>query len=394
MSSEASSQASPSTKAKRLPLKQLGKQYMEEFKKDDLTGMAAEIAYYLIFAIPPMLILLVMGAAILNAFTDVPVVENLRDMVTQNAPETMQDVLNSVINNAVAEVDGGLASVGAIFTALLAIWSASNGVGAFMKGFNRTYDVVESRGFVKKKAVAIGLTLLMAVLVNLAFALFVFGGDIGGWIAEQVGLGSVFTTVWNIARWPVAIIFVMLMLAVLYYLGPAIEQSFQWISPGSILATLLWVVAVFGFQFYLALSDPGSAYGAFGGLIVFLFFLYISGLIFLLGAELNAVLQKRYDEETVAFRAENPELLEDEETQREARTRARQHDRREGTDITEGAGSSSAPDARGTGRPRTTVAPNAKRGEQGGFGARLGGIVAALIVVLVGWLSRRRSRQS
>jgi len=298
------------------PLKQramdFGKRFMAEFKSDDLTGMAAETAYHLIFAIPPILILLVTVAAMLNTFTDVPVVENLRSMVDQHAPADLKTVFDSTIDSAINKASGGAVSIGAAVTFIVALWSSSNAVTSLIKGLNRTYDVDEERGLIKKKVVSLALTLMFLVLFNAAFVLFVFGRQIGVWIAGKVGLGSVFSSLWNIGRWPVAVVLVMLFLSLLFYLGPNLDQDWRWVSPGSIVATLLWVVVVIGFKFYLAVSNPGSAYGIFGALIVLLFFLYVTGLIFLLGSELNAVILKRSDEVTKQAalneaQAENPQ---------------------------------------------------------------------------------------
>ena len=308
--------------ARRNRAKAFAKRFIAEFRDDDVTGLASEIAYNVIFAIPPLIILTITIASLINQFTDVPIVENLRTIVQEQAPGEAQDVLNLLIDNAVAQMSGGLASFGAIFTALLAVWSGSNAVNSLVKSFNRAYDVKEQRGMIRLRLTTLALTLLMAVLVNLAFVLFVFGGSIGEWVANLVGLGSLFTTIWNIARWPLGVIFFMFVLAILYYAGPNVKQSFRWISPGSIVATILWLIAVFGFRVYLQFSNPGSAYGVFGGVIVLLFFLYVSGIIFVIGAELNAMLQKRYDEETVRDRAQHPEKLEDEEDRLEARQQA------------------------------------------------------------------------
>lgn len=276
--------------------KEFGKRFMTEFKSDDLTGMAAETAYHLVFAIPPILILLVTVAAMLNTFTNIPVVENLRSTVDQRAPADLKAVFDSTIDSAINKANGGAVSIGAAVTLIIALWSASNAVTSLIKGLNRTYDVNEERGFVKKKAVALGLTILFLILFNAAFVLFVFGHQIGIWIAGKIGLGSVFSAVWNIGRWPVAVVLVMFFLSLLFYFGPNIDQDWRWVSPGSIFSTLLWVIVVFGFKFYLAVSNPGSAYGIFGALVVLLFFLYVTELIFLLGSELNAVILKRSDE--------------------------------------------------------------------------------------------------
>lgn len=273
----------------------VGKRFVAEFQRDDLPGQAAEVAYHLIFAVPPLIILVVMAAALLNEYSHLAVVSTLHSFVDKHAPASTIPVLDSVIDNAVGKVGGGAASIGAASTALIALWSGSNAIGSFMKAFNCAYDVDEARSFIKKKLVALGLTLALIVVLVLSFALFVFGRQIGVWIADQVGLGSAFSLAWSIGRWPVGVILVMVLLTFLYYLGPNVEQSFRWITVGSVAATLLWIVAFFGFKIYLTIANPGSTYGAFGGLIVFLFFLYITSLIFIIGAELNATLENRFD---------------------------------------------------------------------------------------------------
>lgn len=323
----------------------LGKRLIDQFRDDDLTGMAAEVAYHLIFAIPPLIILIVVTAALLNHFGHVDVVSSLQGVVDRHAPGDLKDPLDSVIKNAVGKIGGGAASLGALATIVVALWSGSNGIGSFIKGFNRAYDVDERRGFVKKRLVALGLTVAMIVFIIVSFALFVFGHEIGMWIAGHMGLGSAFTTLWSIGRWPVAVALIIFFLAILYYVGPSVEQQFRWVSAGSVVATLLWIAAVFGFKLYLAVSNPGSTYGAFGGLVVLLFFLYITSLVFLLGAEINAVLEKRFSDElagapetnksTSASRGETENHTRDEGTSerdgRRERSAARDGSRREPT---------------------------------------------------------------
>jgi len=275
----------------------LGKRLIVQFRDDDLTGMAAEVAYHLIFAIPPLIILIVIAAALLNHFGHVDVVSSLKGAVDNHAPGDLKEPLDSVITNAIGKINGRAASIGAIVTVVIALWSGSNGIGSFVKGFNRAYDVDEERGLFKKRLVTLSLTITMIIFIIVSFALFVFGHEIGMWIAGHMGLGTLFTTVWSIVRWPAAVALIMALLAVLYFFGPSVDQEFRWVSPGSVVATLLWIGAVFGFKLYLAISNPGSTYGAFGGLVVLLFFLYITSLIFLVGAEFNAVLEKRYSDE-------------------------------------------------------------------------------------------------
>lgn len=312
-------------------------EFIRKFRADDLLGLAAEVAYHLIFAIPPLLILTMTGAAALNRFTSVPVEEELRTLVNERAPASLQEVFDTVITNAVSQASGGVLSVGLLTTTVVALWSGSNGIAAIMKAYNRAYDVEEDRPYVRKRVVAVGLTVLLVVLMNAAVALLVFGETIGTWVANGLGMGSQFRTLWEAGRWPVAIALFMFLLAVLYYLAPAIEQSFRWISPGSVSATILWIAALFGFRYYLSLVSPGSTYGAFSSLIVVLFFLYITSVVLLIGAELNAILQKRYDTVVVRERAAHPERLTTEAARQEANAEARELDHRESGDADEAA---------------------------------------------------------
>ncbi|MFL5758861.1 MAG: YihY/virulence factor BrkB family protein [Thermomicrobiales bacterium] len=302
-------------------VKDFGKELYAEIKGDKVTTLAAAFAYYTVFAIPALIILSVTVAALLNDATNVPVVEHLRTFIQDRAPANTKDLLNSIVNNAIAKVGNG-ASVGAILAALIALWSGSNAIAALIESFNTAYGVEESRPFVRKKGLTIGLTLLLVVFINVAFVLLVFGRNIGHWLADQAGLGSAFNVLWNVARWPVAIAAVMLILAVLYYAGPNVEQSFRWISPGSVAATILWLLATAVVGIYLKFSNPGSAYGVVGSVLVLLFFLYLTGIIFLVGAEINAVLGKRYDPATVQDLATKPTVKP--ETRARAQERARQ----------------------------------------------------------------------
>jgi membrane protein len=333
--------------------------------------LAAEIAYHALFAIPPMIIFLVALAAVVNNFTTIPVADNLITIIEDRAPAEMQELLVTLVQNAVDQVSGA-AALGLLSAAAIALWSGSNGIATLMKAFNRAYDVIEERSFVRKKLVAIGLTILMSVLVIAAFALFVFGQQIGTFVASQFGLGSAFITTWQILRWPMAIIFIMFLLAVLYYLGPNVEQSFRWISPGSVVATIIWFGIVFGFRIYLNFSDPGSAYGAVGSVVVLLFFLYLSGIAFVIGAEVNAVLGKRYDPETVEDLATNTQKVRGGENVAAAQQRAENLDRRDGT--------ATAP----RGRDRQT---------RPGIGSRIAsGIWSLVLAAVIARFRRRPSR--
>jgi membrane protein len=277
-------------------LKERSKELYQRAKRDELTTLAAAVAYFTAFAIPPLIILTVIIAAVLDRATSIPVVERLRTMIADHAPASTQQLLNDLVDRAIVKAGGGALSFGLIVTALIALWSGSNAVASMMRSFNRAYDVTESRSMLQQKLTSFGLTLVVAVGVNLAFILLVFGRRIGQAVADRAGLGSYFDLVWNILRVPVAIAAILGLLAVLFHFGPDVEQPFRWISPGTILSAILWLIATLGFGLYLSIANPGSGYGALGSVIVLLFYLYISAITFLLGVELDAILQETRDE--------------------------------------------------------------------------------------------------
>jgi membrane protein len=362
----------------------VAKETFKEFKDDRVTDIAAGVAYHAIFAIPPMIVFVVSLAALINQVTDVPVADNLRGIIDRSAPGETRVLLNDLVDKAVENVSGGQAIFSIVIAMLIALWSGSNGVATVMKAFNRAYDVAEDRTFIKQKAVSIGLTVLIGVMVIAAFGLFVFGEQIGAKVADWLGLGNAFELVWGILRWPAAIVFIMFLLAVLYYLGPNIEQSFRWISPGSVLATVLWIVIALGFSFYVNVANPGSAYGAVGSVVVLLFYLYVSSIAFILGAELNSVLQRRFDEKTVEDLAQHPGKVEGVENQVVAQRRAERLDQREGTNTSAGM------------PPTPTIQPVRSdppvQRTQPGLGARAMGYVGSLILALIISRLRRPSR--
>ena len=281
----------------RFPPKVFAKRLWKQFSHDEVTTLSTAFAYHWVFAIPPLLILIVMIAALMNRVTDVEVVQSLRDLINERAPADSRPLLIDLVDKAVAQVGGNIASIGAITTALIALWSGSNAVGILIKGFNRAYDVEENRPFVRKKVLTLGLTLALVLFVNLAFALLIFGQQLGRWVADFFGLGGAFDVAWSIARWPIALAGIMLLLALLYWRGPNVEQPFRWVSLGSVVATVLWLMLVAGFGLYLLISDPASAYGVVGSVIVLLLFLNFTGIIFFLGAEVSALLARADAEE-------------------------------------------------------------------------------------------------
>lgn len=294
---------------KDVDVKSVAREAVHEFVEDDLTGLASQTAYQLIFSLPPMMIFFAALSALVARYTGVDVFRRLLSSAQPVLPGPVFETLDLVLAGIRRNGGTGLLSIGFV----LALWSASGAVGTMMRAFNRAYDIKENRPFIRQKLIAIGLTFGLAMLTIGAFVLFVFGERLGHWIAGQAGLSATFSTVWTLGRWPVIVVFVLLALAILYWAGPAIDKSFRWVSPGAVLATLLWLAATFGFSLYLRFSDPGNAYGALGALVVMLFFLYVSSLILLVGAELNAVLDKRLDPTVIRYRAEHSEQQTDRE---------------------------------------------------------------------------------
>lgn len=279
----------------------IAKDLVKEITDDDVTGLAAEVAYHAIFSIPALIVVLITLAAVIDNTANVELAERLQDMITENAPDSTQPILSELVDNAIDRVGGGAASIGLASALLVALWAGSNAVGVLVKAFNRAYDSTERRSFPRMKLSAVLLTIMMGLIVNLALALWVFGGQTGSWLADEFSMGSTFDWAWNLSRIPVGVIVIVLMLAMLYFFGPTVEQEFRWVLPGAVFSTVAWGILVFGFSLYLRFASPGSAYGALSGLIVFLFFLYLTSVIFLIGAELNAVLARRHDER---YRAE------------------------------------------------------------------------------------------
>lgn len=278
---------------------------VHKIKHDDVFGMSAGIAYHWIFAIPPVLIVLVMSGALLDQVTDADVVGQLRTQINDRAPADTASVLSRLVDNAVAEVDGGTASLGVLIAALLAIWSGANAMGALIKAFNKALRIEEHRSFVHMRKVAIGLTLLLVGIMNGAFVLLVYGRRIGSWIAGEIGAGRAFEIVWGVIQWPLAILGIVVALSLLYTIGPNIDKPLKWVTPGSVAATVLWLLLVLGFGVYLRFADPGSAYGVLGGVIVLLFFLYLTAAVVLIGLEIDAVGNEKQVPEG-ASRQKNP----------------------------------------------------------------------------------------
>lgn len=302
----------------------IAKETVHQIMEDRVTSMAGEVAFRLILSLPPFMIFFAALSSLVDNYTGVDVFGWLQGQLENSPlPGDVQGTINILLDTVQREGSPGVLSFGILF----ALWAASGAIDVLMRAFNRAYDATELRGFVRRRLIAIGLTIGLSILIISSFILFVFGEQLGMWLANQVDMGGTFAAVWNIARWPAIVVLFMFALAVLYWAGPVIDHSIRWITPGAILATVLWLLATWGFGLYLQFSDPGSAYGALGTMVVLLLFLYISSIVLLIGAELNAVIDKKYDPVLIREKASDPEHQKDAGASQE---RALEMARREG----------------------------------------------------------------
>jgi membrane protein len=264
------------------------KRTAREFREDNLTDWAAALTYYGVLAIFPALIVLTSVLGLIGESATRPLLDELGSF----APGPAKEILTNAIKNL--EGDQGAAGVLFVVGLLAALWSASGYVAAFMRASNAIYDIEEGRPIWKTLPVRVGLTVVLLLLLVVTTLAVVLTGGIAEKAGDLIGLGSTAVTVWNIAKWPVLLLIVSLMFAFLYWAAPNVKQpGFRWVSPGGILAVVGWLVASAAFAFYVSnFGSYNKTYGALGGVIVFLVWLWISNIMILLGAELNAELER------------------------------------------------------------------------------------------------------
>jgi membrane protein len=268
---------------------------VQEFMRDDALGLGAQLAFYLVLAIFPFILFCV---AILDAFSssDPQFVAELFDYLRRLLPEQVFGLIHTYTENTLSNEDTapGLLSVGILGT----IWAASGAFAALINALNRAYDVQETRPFWKVRGIAILMTLGLSALLLTGVLLLVAGPSIGQTIAEIFTLGDEFMIAWNIARWPAALLFMVVTVALLFYFAPDANQPFRWITPGGFVGILVWVLASVVFNLYLSsdFNTYNKTYGSIGTVIILLLYLYISSLTILFGATLNATLVRIKEE--------------------------------------------------------------------------------------------------
>jgi membrane protein len=268
---------------------QILKRTVKEFQDDNLTDWAAALTYYGVMSLFPMLIAIV---AVLGIFGQESSVFSLLDAFRQAGLSGVAENIEKPLLGVVNSKGGAGALLG--FGLLGSLWAASGYLGAFMRAANSIYEVEEGRPFWKRRPLQVGLTLLGVFFMSLVAVGLVVSGPVAEAIGRAVGLGDTAITVWGVVKWPVMLLIVMTVVATLYYIAPNVRQpKFRWVTPGGILAVLLWALASVGFGFYVAnFGSYNETYGTLGGVISFLVWIWISNIALLLGAEFDAELER------------------------------------------------------------------------------------------------------
>jgi membrane protein len=263
----------------------------KEVGEDDLGDAATALAYKFFLALFPFFIFITALSGFAESLfgVDDPRAEIMSTLSTA-LPADAYSVIDAQVSNVVESKNAALLSFGIVG----AIWAASSAMGSFIKALNRVYEVKETRPFYKKYAIAVGLTLLGGGLMVGSLAVLLAGQFFALDVARQFGLEDSASTAIVIARWPLAVAALMAAVAFLYWAAPNVDLPFKWISPGAIFFTLTWLVATFAFGLYVAnFGSYGDTYGALGGVVVLLVWLYLTSFILLVGAELNSVMAQQ-----------------------------------------------------------------------------------------------------
>jgi membrane protein len=264
------------------------KRTVREFKEDDLTLLAAALTYYGILSLFPALLVLLALLGLAG--------QNTTDTLLENVGAIAPSATNDVITNAVRNLQSNNSGAGIAFFVGLAgaLWSASGYVGGFMKASNVIYEVEEGRKFWKLKPLQILVTVIIVLLTTIVILAVVVSGPIAQRVGDVIGAGDTAVTVFNIVKWPVIAAIVSQIFAFLFWVSPNVKQpGYRWISPGGILAVVLWIAASGAFAIYVAnFGSYSKTYGSFAAVIIFLVWLWITNLVMLLGAEFNAEVER------------------------------------------------------------------------------------------------------
>jgi membrane protein len=276
----------------------LAKRVWADIGKDDIFGRAAQLSYYFLLALFPLLLFLTSMLGLIMGSGS-----GLRDSLFNYLGKVLPASALHLVSTTVFEVTSASGGGKISFGILAALWAASAGMGAISESLNVAYHVKETRPWWKQRLTAIGLTLVLAILIIAALVIVLYGGRIADSLANHYGLGDTFKLAWKIAQWPIVLIFLFVAFALIYYWAPDLkDQDWRWITPGSSVAVILWLLVSFAFRLYLHYFDSYSkTYGSLGAVIVLMLWFYFTGAAILIGGEVNS------DIEAAAAREGAPE---------------------------------------------------------------------------------------
>lgn len=264
---------------------ELMKRTWAETQADNGLGLAAQLAYYFFLALFPALLFLIALASFLPAGDLVGQVVTLLQGV---APPEVVTIIREQLQKIAENRNGGLLTFGIA----AALWSSSAAMVAIIDALNRAYDVKDARPWWKQRLTAILLTVGVALFILLSFALVVAGPQLAEYLAASFGMGAAFEWTWKIAQWPLVFLLVAFAIGLIYYFAPDVDQDFAWISPGSLFATVLWLGGSLAFRVYVVnFGSYNETYGAIGGVMVLMTWLYLTGLAIVIGAEMNSEIE-------------------------------------------------------------------------------------------------------
>jgi membrane protein len=272
----------------RVPLTwgHLIKRTLKEALADDILDLAAQQAYYFFFALFPALLFVI---AVASFFPLETLINDVVAMLSRFAPQAVVEIITTAMTSLSKQNSGGVLTLGFLVT----IWSSSGAMVSIITTLNAAYDVTESRPWWKTRVIAVGLTIALAIFIVASMFLVIAGPSVAEHIASRMHLGPAFTWTWWVLQWPLVFALAATAIAIVYYYAPDVEQDWVWITPGSILATLLWLAISLALKiYYQAVPNANATYGAIGGIMVLMLWFYCSGLALLLGAELNAEIEQ------------------------------------------------------------------------------------------------------
>ncbi|MFE6159926.1 YihY/virulence factor BrkB family protein [Streptomyces sp. NPDC056486] len=262
---------------------------VREFKDDELADRAAALTYYGVLSLFPTLLVLVSLLGVVGESAIDSLLKNLEKL----APGSARDIISDAVEQLRGQ--GGVGSVIAVVGLVLAVWASSGYVGAFIRTANAVYDMPEGRPVWKVLPVRVGVTVVLLTLAVISALIVVFTGGLAHTVGSALGVGDAALTAWSIAKWPVLVVLVTFMIALLFWATPNVKgRGFRWVSPGSVIALLIWLIASAGFAFYVGnFSSYNKTYGALAGVIIFLVWLWLSNIAILLGLEFDAELSRQ-----------------------------------------------------------------------------------------------------